>query len=167
MKQLDLEGLNRDESFKEIKDVCRSRAKRNLYAILLVLLIAIVFLIYLGQRLYETKDIICFILWAVIACIAALSVLYNYRFKKKIDNQSTPGQLLALFKKNMRIEMICVCVVWLLIIADSFFGNGFFSAIGALTTFILVLFMTYKAYGPWNRRDREITEQLQELIDEK
>ena len=95
METNDLGGINQDELFEEIKDKCKSRAKGSIYITLIILIMAIAYLIYLGQRLYDTKHIISFILWFIFGCIAGGIALHNYWFKKKIDNLNTPNQVLS------------------------------------------------------------------------
>lgn len=134
---------------------------------LLLLIVTIVYLAILGQKLYDVKDIIGFILWIFIGCIAGGLILYNYRFFKKIDKYDTPNQLLSWFKKNRRIEIICAIAVWLALIGDSVVGGDFLSAVGMVIAFIVVLFLTLKNFGQWYRRDKEVIEQLQELAEKE
>ncbi len=156
---------NNVELFEEIKDKCKSRAKQSIYTLLIGIILAIVLLIYFGQRLSVAKNMIEFIFWIVITVIGSWLILYNYRYKKKIDNLDTPNQLLPLFKKNTQIEIISGGVVWLLLIVLSFVIDNHYMFITMLTSFLLVLFMAIKGYGHWYSRGKEITEQLQELIE--
>ena len=167
MEQIELDNLNREELFAELKDQCKSRTKATFYAMLTVSVIAIVFMIIFGRRLSETKDMIGFISWTLIGCIAVGSILYNCRFKKGIDQTNDPGQLLQSFKKTIRIEWLSVCAEWLLLIAYCFVNNSIYSGIGALISFVVIMIMAYNGYGRWHHRDKEIIEQLHELAEEK
>lgn len=168
METQSLDNRNRDKMLEQIKDKCKSRVKRSsTFGILIVLIVTIVFLFYLGQRLDDTKTISSFILWIVIGCLAGWTVLYNYRFNKEIDNLDTPNQLLSRFKEYARTETITACIAWLLLIVDCFFStsNQYFLAIEVLLGFVVCIIFYIKGYGRWYRRDKEIKEQLQELID--
>ena len=168
METQSLDNRNRDKMLEQIKDKCKSRVKRSsTFGILIVLIVTIVFLFYLGQRLDDTKTISSFILWIVIGCLAGWTVLYNYRFNKEIDNLDTPNQLLSRFKEYARTETITACIAWLLIIVDCFFStsNHYFLAIEVLLGFVVCIIFYIKGFGRWYRRDKEIKEQLQELID--
>ena len=167
METKDLDGINRDDLFEEIKDKCKSRAKGSIYVTLIILIMAIAYLIYLGQRLYDTKDIVSFILWFIFGCIAIGVDLCNYRFKKKIDTPNTPNQVLSWFKKNLRIEIISGIVAWLILIGDSIVSGPIFTIIETVAAFVVVALLTFYGYGRWNRRDTEIIEQLQELAENK
>lgn len=167
METQSLDNRDRDKLLEQIKSKCKSRAKSSAFGILIVLIVTIVFLFYLGQRLDDTIAISSFILWIVIGCLAGWTVLHNYRFKKEIDNLDTPNQLLSRFKEYARIETITACIAWLLLIVDYFLNasDHYFSAIGVLLGFVVCIIFYIKGYGRWYRRDKEIKEQLQELID--
>jgi hypothetical protein len=122
---------------------------------------------YSGPRPFDTKDMISFVIWLVIGCIAGWFGLYNYRFKKKIDDLETPEQLLSWFRKNSLIEKIAGNASWLLIIVESVIHVNLFSIIEAVAAFVIILVLTIKSYGPWYRKEKEIIEQLQELIEKK
>ena len=167
MEKKDFDGINRDDLFEEIKDKCKSRAKGSIYVTLIILIMAIAYLIYLGQRLYDTKDIVSFILWFIFGCIAGGIALCNYRFKKRIDNPNTPNQVLSWFKKSFRIEIIFWIAAWLILIGQSIVSGPFFEIIETVAAFVVVTLLTFYGYGRWNRRNKEIIEQLQELAEKK
>ena len=167
MEIKDFDGINRDDLFEEIKDKCKSRAKGSIYVTLIILIMAIAYLIYLGQRLYDTKDIVSFILWFIFGCIAGGVALCNYRFKKRIDNPNTPNQVLSWYKKNLSIEIITGIVAWLILIGDSIVNGPIFAIIETVAAFVVVTLLTFYGYGRWSRRNKEIIEQLQELAEKK
>ena len=167
METKDLDGMNRNELFEEIKDKCKSKAKISIYITLILLIIVIAYLIDLWQKPHDTKDIVSFILWFIFACIAGGVALCNYRFKKKVDNPNTPNQVLSWFKKNLRIEIISAIGAWLILIADSIVCGPIYSIIETVSAFVVITLLTIYGYGRWNRRDKEIIEQLQELTEQK
>ena len=167
MEQIELDNLSKDELFEAIKDKCKSRAKGSIYVTLITLILVIVYLIYLGQKLHDTKDIVSFILWLIFGCIAGVIALCNYRFKKKMDSPNTPNQVLSWFKKNLRIEIIFAIIAWLILIGDSIVSGPIYSIIETVAAFVVVALLTFFGFGRWNRRDKEIMEELQELIEKK
>ena len=162
-----LDNLSRGERFEMLKKMCKSRTIMHItiLAMVAVLFSILVFKMYSGPRPFDTKDMISFVIWLVIGCIAGWFGLYNYRFKKKIDDLETPEQLLSWFRKNSLIEKIAGNAGWLLIIVESVIHVNLFSIIEAVAAFVIILVLTIKSYGPWYRKEKEIIEQLQELIE--
>ena len=97
--------------------------------------------------LTDTKDIVRLIIWIVIGCYAGYSILHNYRFKKKIDNLNTPNELLSLFKKNSKIEIILGSAAWLLFIIDSIVEGYLKLTIELVAAFLFVMFLTFNSSG--------------------
>lgn len=164
-----LDNLSRGERFEMLKKMCRSRTIMyiTIIAMAAVLVLILVFQMYSGPKPFDTKDMISFVIWLVIGCIAGWLGLYNYRFKKKIDDLETPEQLLSWFRKNSLIEKIAGSSGWLLVIIESVVRVNLFSIIEAVAAFVIILFFTIKSYGPWYRKEKEIIEQLQELVEKK
>ena len=159
-----LSNISRGGMFEELKGKCKSRANIIIGCILIVLLASIWVMIDVWQKLDDTKDIISLILCIAIGCLSVWSFLYFYQYKKKIGSLTTPDQLLSLFKKSNRVEIITASAVWVLIILETFVSGNIRSTIFMLVAFVVVLVLTIKRWGYWYRRGDEITKQLQELI---
>lgn len=161
-----LSNLSRDVMFEELKGKCKSRANTTICSILIFLLAAILVMIDVWQKLDDTKGIISLILCIAIGCLAVWSFLYFYQYKKKIGSLTTPDQLLSLFKKSNRVEIITASTVWGLIILEMYVSGNIRASIMMLVAFVvvLVLTLTLKRRVYWYRRGEEIAEQLQELI---
>ena len=159
-----LSNISRGGMFEELKGKCKSRTNIIIGCILIVLLASIWVMIDVWQKLDDTKDIISLILCIAIGCLSVWSFLYFYQYKKKISSLTTPDQLLSLFKKSNRVEIITASAVWVLIILETFVSGNIKSTIFMLVAFVVVLVLTIKRWGYWYRRGDEITEQLQELI---
>lgn len=114
-----LSNLSRGGMFEELKGKCKSRATITIGGILVVLLAAILVMISVWQKLDDTKDIISLILCIAIGCLAVGSFLYFYQYKRKIGTLTTPDQLLSLFKKSNRVEIITANTGWVLIILET------------------------------------------------
>lgn len=167
METIELDNLNKGELFEELKGKCKSRANITIGGILIVLLAGIWVMIDVWQKLDDTKDNISLILCISIGCLAVWSFLYFYQYKKKIGSLTTPDQLLYLFKKSNRVEIITASAVWVLIILETFVSGNIRTSILMLVAFVVVLVITIRRWGYWYRRGYEITEQLQELVDKK
>lgn len=167
METEDSFNRGRDAEFEALKDRCKSRAKASSNPILImviILLLVMVSLIFgLGKK--GTDDISFIVFWLVFCCTGGLVILYNFRFAKKIDHLDTPNQLLKSFKKHLRVELISASVLWMFLIADCFVRGNHYSLTESLFAFVLVLFLVIKGIGPWNRRDMEIIEDLQQLVE--
>lgn len=157
----------RDEMFEDLKQRCKSRAKAACSPMLITVIILLLVMSSLTFGLWGKgiDDISFYVFWLVFCCAGGLITLFNFRFAKKIDHLDTPDQLLESFKKHLRVELISGSVLWLFIIVDCFVRGNLFSVIGSMFAFVLVLSLVIKGYGRWNRRDKEIIEDLQQLVE--
>ena len=182
---MDLDNLSKEEMFKVIKDKCKSRTKVNFYIGLAVLLLLIAFMIELifyfrGSQHLKNTQIVAFVALIVLTCFMVWLVLNNYRFLKRIGSLDTPDQLLYRYEKKLRNERLLSFISILLVLLEQTYsfiyyswddGTLFFSLfiIIVLAAFIAIYWYnglkdeTFKFY----RRDVEILERLQELIDMK
>ena len=65
METKELESLNRDELFEELKGKCKSIVKRDLYSVIICILI-IPILFFTAQKLGDPKNIIYLMFWITI-----------------------------------------------------------------------------------------------------
>ena len=172
MGPAELDNQNRAELFEMLKGKCKTRAKRDIYGMLvcLVLILVLTAWILYEQKLNETKNMIFFVLWIVVGCAGVWSVLYNYRFIKKSENLDTPEQLLSCFEKKNRNDIVCWFVSFLCVIGTNFaiIYEDMGWVMGIFMVGLLVLIMLpfyYSGSSGWNRRNREIIEELQELVE--
>ena len=172
METKDLDNLSGDELFEELKKKCKSNAKRDIYGGLLVLFLILILFFLKGEILDETKSILFLIIWIILGCLSGCAVLYNYLLLKKIDNLDTPEQLLYHFEKKHRYNIIFWAVAWILLISD-IIVRGFDSwalTLSILTIWIVatvvILFCFYNNLG-WYGKEKEILEQLRELVEKK
>jgi len=165
----ELNNLGQEESFQDLKDRCKSRAKAasNPLLIIVIILMLVIATVIFGLGPKGTNDISFMAFWLVFCCLGGLTIVSNYRLTNKIDHMVTPNQLLESFKKHLRVELISASVLWMFLIADSFIRGYPYQLIGTLAAFIVVMFLVIKGFGPWNRRDREIIEDLKQLVENK
>lgn len=186
MEQMNSENLSTDGMFKEIKDKCKSRSKVNIYiglALVFVLLLSMIagLIYHHGIPHLNHPQIVSIIFLAIIACAICWLVLNNYRFLRNTDSLATPEQLLNAYEKKLKGDRILyfASIISLLVgqIDSSIYyshDDVVFSAItvacmiGVIAFFAIYWYQglkdeTFKFY----RRDVEILEQLQELIDMK
>lgn len=158
-----------DELFEELKGRCKSRAKAaiNPVMVIVIILALVMASVIFGLGPKGTDDISFYVFWLVFCCMGGLIFLYNFRFAKEIDHMDTPHQLLNSFKKSIRLEWISGSVLWMFLIADCFVRGNLYTVIGSSFAFVVVLFLVIKGFGPWNRRDKEIIEDLRQLVENK
>ena len=170
MNPSEIDNQNRDELFNELKDKCKSIVKFDLYGWLICCIVVIVLLFFTAQRLGDSKDIICFVSWIAVVCFGGCLLLFNFQSLKKIDSLDTPDRLLHWFEKIHRYRMIAWLVsgIFLFVIFLLESGSHFGAIVGiGLAIGIIVLFFYY-GNGPWwYRKDKDIIEQLRELVDKK
>lgn len=109
MEQMDLDNLSKEELFTVVKDKCKSRAKKNLWiglALMIVLLVGLVvlFLNEKGINSLRHTQIVSLISFALYLLLGCWLVLDNYRFLKIADGLGTPEQLLYWYKKKVRTD---------------------------------------------------------------
>lgn len=172
METGELYNSNRDELFQTLKGKCKKIAKLDFWGGLICLIITIGFLILIWQRLNDPFNMVYFIFWAVYFCGAVWMILYNYRFLKKFDNLDTPDQLLYWFEKKNQKDIICWFASMFLVISTNsaivFKNAGVPTGIIATVLCILVIVLLYYgSSGSWNRRNNDIIEDLQELVEKE
>ena len=101
--------LSKEESFKRIKEECRSQAKRRLCWSLICLLILIVLIIYIriwNHREFDIADDILTCMYVIICILAGWVAVNNFWLLKKVDNIDTPEQLLHAYEKTLKRKVI-------------------------------------------------------------
>ena len=187
MKQEESDNPYKEE-FLEIKGRCKSRAKKNFWgglaAVLFVilLLLPIVYIIY-NKGIPHLQNIVAYVI--LIAGMAAMVfagcwwALNNYRFLKNVDGLDTPDQLLYWHEKKIlnerKIGFLCQLAIACNLIVNPFFYDpdpwiiSLFAFIAiALFAFLIYKYKKGKTYydSRPNKADKEITEQLQKLIEQ-
>ena len=135
---------------------------------------------YTGLTSYplDVNDIIYLVLNALLACMGVWLVLYSYRFSKKIDSLETPDQLLYSFEKHILngriISVVCGLAFIISQICYAYLGDGgnidyggFFTLIVLAAAFILLFGYLQVKSGIVRGKDKEIIEQLQDLIEDE
>lgn len=174
MDAKELDNLNRDELFKELKGNCKSIVKRDLYINIFVCILGIPLLFFTAQRLIldETVSIAYYIFWIVIVCLGCGLLLFDFQSLKKVDKLDTPDRLLYWFEKKFRPDLRYIFwLVLCLFIARrsspsshvSVFENYLVVVIG----FVIMALIFYRG-APWvNRKEKVIIERLRELVKKK
>ena len=169
METKELDNLNRDELFKELKGKCKSVVKRNLYSFIAWILV-ILLLIFTWQTPDDSKKIFYFIFWPVLFCFVGWSLLFDLRFLKIVDNLDTPDRLLHWFEKRHRYNYILWLVAGILISVSYLVESGFnFGAtVGVVLGIGIIAFLFYSTDGPWwYRKEKDIIERLREFVEKK
>ena len=145
-----LNNENRRELFEELKGKCKSIVKRDLYGVI-VLILVIPLLFFTGQKLGDPKNIIYFILWIAIFCFWGWSLLYDYRSLKNFDSLDTPERLLHWFEKVHRYRMITWFVGGICIFGIMLVGAGFNigAIMGVALAIGIIALLFYYSDGPW------------------
>lgn len=181
MKLEESYNLSQDKWFDRIKDESRSQAKKGLCLAAGVLLLSI-FHILLWQHLEQKTVLICCL---SVGCIAsAWIVVNNLRFLKRLNIFDTPKELLYWYKKRLKNDrnalylamlgfLICDPSFWFdvfnmdkgWIIAVTMFKVLFVVAI--IAVFILPYFDGIIVGELMTRRDEEIIDRLEDLVEKK
>lgn len=190
MGTADIDNLNRRELFETLANKCKSRARKDIYCILIGLIIIIAFFIYFPQNQHVQNstphhriDVMVYTaLFGVICCTGIWLILHDYWYQKRIDTLDTPVQLLECLQKKIRIGNFSVLPIklgsWLLTLygSVSIFYSGStkitksetYDLIAAMTIGV-VLFALYVIFffkrDKMNRKDEEIIDQLQNLVE--
>lgn len=176
METTTIDSRSKKRMFEEIKDKCKSRARASIFAYLISMLIVIVTIIFLERTLdpHEIKDIITFIVSIILLCMSGLFALLGYRFYKKIDSLDTPEQLLQNYKKKNRNLKILLLVFWLVLIGERFAKSvtdvkKLYECVLLGIVALAAVYLMFVIYTNDNlsRKDKEIIEQLHDLIDNK
>ena len=172
MKLDELEGLNREQRFEELKGMCKSRTDLNLcLGLLLLAFIILAVLTKLGYYGINGTDIIPFVEFCVLGCLVAFMTLNNYRFHKRADSLNTPDQLLNKYEKTVKNNNKCWLAFVLLIackdiLTIDFDGQYFWLRLVILFIVIAVAVVLYKKVLI-SQRDKEIIGALRELTEEE
>ncbi len=169
METKELDNLNKDELFNELKGKCKSIVKRDLFGFIIWILV-FVLLIFTWQRLDDPKEIFFFIFWLFVFCFEGWSLLFDLRFLKIVDNLDTPNRLLHWFEKRHRYNFILWLVAIILIFAsflvESSFNLG--AVVGVVIGIGIIAYLFYSSDGPWwYRKEKDIIERLRELGEYK
>ena len=184
MKQEELDNPYKDE-FLEIKGRCKSRAKKNFWGGLAAVLFVILLLLPIVYIIYKNKGIPHLQIVAYVIVIAGMAAmvfagcwwaLNNYRFLKNVDGLETPDQLLYWHEKKIlnerKIGFLCQLAIACNLIVNPFFYDpdpwiiSLFAFIAiALFAFLIYKYKKGKTFFD-SRTDKEITEQLQKLIEQ-
>lgn len=176
METEELDNLNRNELFDELKGKCKKRSVRVIYEGLITLLLLILVFVFIAPQpsQYIIEDYFFIIFIAVGCAVFGWSFLYNYRFKKNIDMIDTPDQLLCEYEKITRNDKIGAIVLWILVIVGTLIiaiikadMNSLRGSLWIIFAAIIMYLMYRSGINRFYRRENEILEQLRELVDKK
>lgn len=186
MKQEEIDSPYKEE-FLEIKGRCKSRAKKCFWGGLAVALFVILLLLPIVNIIYNKgiphlQNIVAYvILFAGMAAMAFAGcwwALNSYRFLKNIDGLDTPEHLLYWHEKKILNErkigflfhLACLCNLIVIPFFDDLPLDPLIFTLFAFIAIALFAFLIYKyKKGKTffdSRPDKEITEQLQKLIEQ-
>ena len=177
-------NLSRDECFERIKGESRSQAKLRLcygVALSLLLIACIVFIVIREPQEYEGYTNNFYICLLSILCIAtAWFAVNNFRFLKVVDTLGAPKPLLHEYEKTMNNKRYAY---YLFILGGivSFYPEILYNFKYldlnwtlldltfkvALIALWIYSFIVYEKRDYKTRRDEEIIDRLQDLIDKK
>ena len=97
-------------------------------------------------------------------------LVIDFRFLKKADHLDAPG-LLNLFEKRSRYNFISWLVFYFIFIIGGIFvvsGLDIGAYVGVAIWLVIVAILFYSTGGPWwYRKEKNIIEQLRELVEKK
>lgn len=182
MKTDELDSLSPDE-WQEIKDECRSIAKRRLWIGAVIFLLVIASAIFIGIWKYqgnEVEYILNVIPFFIIGFGAAWYAVNNLRFLQRVDTLVAPEQLLHGYEKKITddckalflIPLYCICLLnsWSSFAIKYQEWNLFWINLVTMAAMVAVwICLWFRGYYLKNitKRDEEIIERLQDLIDTK
>lgn len=173
------------EEFLEIKDRCKSRAKKSFWgglalaSFVILLLLPIVNIIY-NKGIPHLQNIVAYVIliagMATMVLAGCWLALNSYRFLKNVDGLDTPDHLLYWHEKKIlnerKIGFLCQCAILCNLVVNPFFYDpdplifSLFAFIAiALFAFLIYKYKKGKTFFD-SRPDKEITEQLQKLIEQ-
>ena len=174
-------NLSKDECFERIKDECRTQAKRKLCGSLICLLILIAIIIYFVRwkpeefEFYTNTFYIC--LLSIFCLAAGLYAVNNLRFLRMVDSLCAPKHLLHWYEQTLNNNRK---VAWLGVlgyiislypgIAYNIKHSDWLWTVFELTLDVAItafwVYVYLKGYMERkSRRDEEIIDRLQDLID--
>ena len=177
MKYEELDNLSRGERFERIKALCRSQAIIGL-CIAVVLLLAFTSITYTWRDL-ELKTVLFFLL--TVGCVlSGWMAVNNLWFLYRQGSLDTPEQLLHWYEKRFKNDRN----VFYLVVLALFIGDPslWFDIINLDRIWVLTRLMTVVAvialliysyfnndilWGYVTRRDEEIFDRLEDLVEKK
>lgn len=176
--------LSKDECFERLKGECRTEAKRRLCVSLVCLLILIALIIYIvicKPKEFEYYTNAFYICLLSVLCIAAgWYTLNNLRFLRLVDSLDAPRHLLHWYEKtindNRKASHLFILGCIGSFYPDIAYNFKFLDLTWALmdltfnAAIIGLWIYFYFKFEFWNfksRRDEEIIDRLQDLIDKK
>ena len=168
---------DKKECFVRIKDESRSQAKRRLCVSLICMLIFIGMLIFMKAWRYrglENADAIYACLLLVYIFAAGWIAVSNFRLLRRVDSLDTPEELLHWYEKTIKNSRGACILAIIVSIGDPyayFTGDRAWFVLNLTLTVAIIVFLIYtflKDYWEYKtRRDEEIIDRLQDLIDMK
>lgn len=178
-------SLSKEECFERLKAESRAQAKQRLcggVVITLLILAAITYIVLCKPEEFEyytNSFYIC--LLSVLGIAAVWFAVNNLRFLLLVDSLDAPKHLLHWYDKMIKNNRNALCLLVLVLIISFYPGVAYhfkyFDLIWTLTdlTFkvalvalwIYLFFKFELSWGYKTRRDEEIIDRLQDLIDMK
>ena len=97
-------------------------------------------------------------------------MLFDVQFLKKVGKQDTPDWLLHCFEKNHRYRMIIWLVTLIVLFAYILVDFDFHWAAIVSEVLVIVILALLFYYGDglwWYRNEKDVIEQLRELVEKK
>ena len=170
-------NLSKRECFERIIDESRTQAKRRLCFSLIGVLIFIVILICTEIWNYREFDIVddiyaCLVL--ILCFVAAWIAVNNFRLLKRLNSIDSPEQLLHCYEKTIKNNFKVSILALIACVVDPYaFINDdkVWLWLSVTITVAVIAFLIYCYYNDIlmykTRRDEEIIDRLQDLIDRK
>lgn len=178
-------SLSKEECFERLKDESRAQAKQRLcggVVITLLILATITYIVLSKPQEFEYYTNTFYICLLSILCIAAVwFTANNLRFLRLIDSLEAPKHLLHWYEKMIKNNRNASCLLLLGGII-SFYPEVAYHfkycdliwtltdltfKVALLALWIYLYFKVQLWWGYKTRRDEEITDRLQDLIDMK
>lgn len=181
----ELYSLSKQECFKRLKDESRAQAKQRLcggVVITLLILAVITYIVLSKPQEFEFYTNTFYICLLSVLCIAGVwFAVNNLWFLRLVDTLDAPKHLLhwyeKMIKNNRNASFLLVLVLIISFYPEVAYHFKYFDLIWTLTdlTFkvalvalwIYLYFKVELCWGYKTRRDEEITDRLQDLIDMK
>ena len=103
------------------------------------------------------------------AVLGGWLLLFDILFLKKADNLDTPD-LLNLFEKKHRYNIIGWLVSLIFVMGGFIFASDFNigAFVGVAIGIVIIVLLFFNDGGPWwYRKEKDIIEQLRELVEKK